>query len=329
MTQPTLTGYDAAHTAAAVYRVPDPGLLRISGEDRADFIQRQTTNDIKAVTPGSARLTVLTSGTARTLDVWRVLAAPEAEEPGYDVITLPGRGAATTQYLQGRIFFMDKVAVDDRGADVAQIQVIGPQTARVLDALVLAEIPAPGAVVAWDAGGIAGRAVGLDGLIARGVLLLAPAADAESLLERLAAAGAESLSPAAYTVLRVEAGLPGPARELTSDFTPLEANLDAAISGVKGCYAGQEVIARQITYDKIARRLALLRLDAPVMVGARVEVEGRNAGVITSAVASPRAGSLALGVLRRQYLEPGTAVSVLAEEGDPVAGIVITPGDVG
>jgi folate-binding protein YgfZ len=128
------------------------------------------------------------------------------------------------------------------------------------------------------------------------------------------------LSPEAYEVRRVELGLPGPARELTEDYTPLETNLDAAISDSKGCYTGQEIIARQVTYDKITKRMAGLKLQAPVAAGAAVHVEGRGAGEVTSAVHSPNCGAIALAILKRPHHAPGTAVTV-GEEG--TRGVVV------
>lgn len=321
---PTLAGYDEAHSGAAAYSVPEAGVLRIAGPDRVDFIQRQTTNDIRTLTPDRALLSVLTSGTAKILDVWRALSAPVPES--IDVITLPGRGRSTAQYLQSRIFFMDKVEVTDRSAAYTQIVIMGPHGAQVLAALGIEGVPEPHAVVRAALVGADVTVIGPGGMIGRGVTLLVEHDHAEALLERLAEAGAALLTPDAVEVLRVEIGLPGPVRELTAEYTPLEVALDAAISSTKGCYAGQEVIARQVTYDKVARRLVRLRLDAPVAIDARVEVEGRGAGTITSAVESPRMGPLALAVLRRAHNEPGTAVSVIGEDGDTVAGAVIAAG---
>jgi len=317
-TNATLTGYDDAITGAVLYRVPDGGCLRIAGEDRIDFIQRQTTNDARTLTPDHAQLTVLTSATARILDVWRLV----QEDDAIAAITLPGRGAATATYLQRRIFFMDKVTVTDASAEIAQIEVFGPQAAALLSQIGLETPPAPDAITTLELDGAALRVIGLPGVIARGYLLLVDAGAAEAVIAQLAAAGAVSVSADVYDLLRIEAGLPGPAGELTEDYTPLEANLDAAISGSKGCYTGQEVIARQITYDKVARRLVRLRLDAAVPVGAAVQVEGRSAGVVTSPAVSPRVGAIALAVLRRPHFEPGTAVGVVPDGAPDGAGAV-------
>ena len=82
----------------------------------------------------------------------------------------------------------------------------------------------------------------------------------------------------------------------------------------KGCYTGQEVLARQINYDKITRQMVGLRLETPVQRGAAVQVEGRGAGEVTSAVVSPRFGAIALAVVKRPHFEPGTVVMVASGE---------------
>jgi folate-binding protein YgfZ len=299
-TQRRLTGYDEAYSGAVIYRVPEAGYLRIAGADRADYIQRQTTNDVRALDAGRALLTVLTSGTARIIDVWRLILEPVGEAVG--VITLPGRGAATARYLQSRIFFKDQVTLTDASADFAQFEVSGPAAGEILDVR-----PDLDQVVDTSINGVDTRVIGLwPGVCG----LIAPAVQADTLVMGLAARGVMTLSAQAYDVLRIEAGRPGPAQELTGDYTPLEATLDRAISGTKGCYSGQEVIARQITYDKVARRLVGLRLARPATVGAAVTVEGRTVGTITSAAGSPRLGAIALAVVRRPHFEPQTSVTV-------------------
>jgi folate-binding protein YgfZ len=302
-TERVLSGYNEALTGAVFYHLPDPGYLRIAGADQIAFVQRQTTNDVQALASGRALLTVLTSPTARILDVWRLVVEPDGS---LGAITLPGRGAATARFLQSHIFFMDKVTVTDASAAWAQVEVFGPAASSVLTQIGLAQAPAPDAIVSWDVGDVPVRAFGTG----QGCLLLVSSEQIEGVEGRLNAVGAVPLSQEAYEVLRVEAGRPGPAHELTDEYTPLEADLDAAISDRKGCYTGQEVIARQITYDKVARRLAGLRLDALVTVGAAVQVEGRTVGAITSAVQSPRHGPIALAVIRRPHHAPGTAVAV-------------------
>ena len=298
------------------YRVPDPGYLHIQGADQADFIQRQTTNDIRELGPGRSLLTVLTSATARILDVWQLVQEPD----GIGVITLPGRGGVTARYLQARIFFMDKVTVVDASDQTAQFRIMG-----AIDGMPgnfgLSRIPAAGEVIGGEVGGASVQAVGVASALGGGVLLLADVGASAPIMESLAASGARLLTPQAYEIWRVERGLPGPHGELTGEFTPLEVALSEAVSGEKGCYTGQEVIARQITYDKVTRGLVGVHLEEPAAPGDGVEVEGRNVGTITSAVESPRLGPIGLAVLKRPHNRPGVRVTVI-HNGQPTAGTV-------
>jgi folate-binding protein YgfZ len=108
----------------------------------------------------------------------------------------------------------------------------------------------------------------------------------------------------------VENRLPAPEAELTGDFTPLEIGLEAAVSTTKGCYTGQEVIARQLNYDKVTQHLVVLRMQAPGKAGERAWVEGRPVGLLTSAAQSLRFGPLALAVIKRPYHQPKTGVII-------------------
>ncbi len=252
------TTYHAARTSAALYRVPGAGCVRIAGADRADFIQRQTTNDVRLLAPDHAMTTVLTTGTARILDVWQLVEVPGAD--AIDAITLPGRASDTLRYLQKRIFFKDQVTVADRSAQIAQVALFGPTGGTLLADVSGAPAPQPGAISSTvDSGAGPVQMIGADGMIGKGWLLWGTPEAVNAIGDKLMAAGAVDLDPGTYDVLRVEAGLPSADHELTGDYTPLEATLDGAVSGTKGCYSGQEIIARQITYDKIARRLIGLR----------------------------------------------------------------------
>jgi tRNA-modifying protein YgfZ len=135
-------------------------------------------------------------------------------------------------------------------------------------------------------------------------------------------AGVSRISLETHTILRVESGRPEAGHELVEEYTPLEAGLEAAISDDKGCYTGQEVIARQITYDKVTRHLAGLVLAGEAHPGDQVWslTDGRSAGTITSVASSPRFGRIALAILRRPYLPPGTELRA----GDKEEGVIAT-----
>jgi folate-binding protein YgfZ len=287
--------------------LPASGYLRLGGEDRLAFLQRQTTNDLRLIQAGRAVLTVLTTPTARILDV--LYALPETDALG--VITLPGRGESTRRYLQSRIFFMDKVTVEDASSDLAQIDLLGAGAPAILERLGLEAQMQPNQVLAVSFEGASIQALALELGFGLGVRLLAPVSMVGTIQTFLAEAGAAQLSDEDYSILRIEAGLPAAGAELSEEYTPLEAGLEAAISSTKGCYTGQEVIARQITYDKVTQRLCGLRLERSAQPGERVwTVDGSPVGKITSAATSPRFGEIALAVVKRPHHEPGTDLRV-------------------
>ncbi|MBL6965836.1 MAG: folate-binding protein YgfZ [Anaerolineales bacterium] len=289
------------------YPIPNAGFLSISGSSRVDFLQRQTSNDLRNLGADDARLTVLTSPTARILDVFRVF--EDGESLG--IVSLPERVLATEAYLRSRIFFNDDVRLENQSAKYAQILLIGSQAAQVLDTLGLDSPPTVGGVARFtfrkSAAFTFGEA-GFDDIVFR---LILPQSETESIMQLLAKQGTAELSFTDYEVIRIEAGLPGHQTELTDDYTPLEVGLQhTAISMTKGCFTGQEIIARQVNYDKITRRLMGLRLDASVELATTVRIDGKSVGKITSVAASPRFGDIALAVLKRPFDQPQTPVDV-------------------
>ena len=256
---------------------------------------------------------VLTSATARILDVFQLLYDADA----IGAISLPGQNQATAAFLKGKIFFMDQVEVEDASDEIALVDIEGPAVGMLLPELGLDHELTAGQVVSIDLDGTRVRVIAQSGLTAElGLRLLLPRTALGALQARLGEMEVEELSEAGHEALRIEAGQPKSGHELTQDYTPLETNLAAAISDTKGCYTGQEIIARQITYDKITKRLVQIKFDAEVEVGAKVMAAGKKAGVITSAVNSPRRGALALAVLKRPHEQDGTTVTVVDEEGE-------------
>jgi tRNA-modifying protein YgfZ len=298
-----MTGYRAMLEGAA-YAVSESGYIQLAGVDRIDFLQRQTTNDVKLLSETRAVLTVLTSATARILDVlWLI-----TDGDSIRIMTVPQRGAATAKFMGGKIFFMDKVTVEDQSATVAQYDLEGPQLGDALVRLGLSQ-PDVDKVRNGDIEGVGVRIVGRRGLFGGGVRLIVPAGDAAKIEAAMNESGMVRASQDAYEMLRIEAGQAG-INELTEEFTPLEVGLNHAVSDSKGCYTGQEIIARQITYDKVTKSLVGLRLDAPIQVGDGVVLDGRNVGVVTSAGESPRFGAIGLAVVKRPHHEPDGEIGV-------------------
>jgi folate-binding protein YgfZ len=141
----------------------------------------------------------------------------------------------------------------------------------------------------------------------------------KKLFSSLVAAGASPAAEDSLEPLRVAAGIPELGRELSEEYNPWEVGLDRAISLTKGCYLGQEVVARLHTYKKVQRRLALMEIDGPSLpeAGAVFLSNGADAGQVTSAAFSPDSGRpLAMGFLRIGPAAPGSGVTVSAGSSD-------------
>mgnify|MGYP002682561838 CR=1 FL=1 len=125
----------------------------------------------------------------------------------------------------------------------------------------------------------------------------------------LSLGGFTAIDEDAYDYLRIEAGRPRFGRELTLDYIPLETGLWDDVSFSKGCYTGQEIIARMESRGKLAKRLTRLRPAEPVAAGAEIVANGRPVGTITSAADGP-AGPVALGYVKTAVLDEGAELSV-------------------
>jgi aminomethyltransferase len=295
--------YRAGRTGAVVLRRSHEGRLRAIGRDRLDLLQRMSTQDLLPMTVGEARETVLTTPIARIVDLLWVLHLGETAL----CLTSPGRATAVRRWLAGYIFFRDEVKLLDVSAELGQLGLYGPQAGAVAETLL------PGAAAlaenrALEQAGVIvlrGRPLAGDGFS-----VIAPIDRIEALWAQAQAAGATPAGEAAFQGLRLAAGAPYVGHELTEAYIPLEANLWPAVSFHKGCYIGQEIIARMESRGKLARRLVGLRLEAPVAVGAAVAVDGVTVGTVTSAGVLPDLGPAALAFLKTAHCEPGTAVSV-------------------
>jgi len=315
-----LPGYDEALTGAVYLPLEQVGPVQVNGADRLDFLQRQTTNDMRLLNADRVVRTVMASPTARILDVTTV------SQAGDDLLlfTENGRAGALTTYLNNQIFFMDKVAVSDLSDAYLAFRLEGPGQARVLHELGITQVPGLDTLIRFQTTGVEGFAFGIKGIagITSVVGVFANyGPQFRLLLER---AGAVEVSPSAWEVLRVEAGFPGPGTELVDTFTPLEVGLDEIISDSKGCYTGQEVIARQLTYDKVTQKLVGILLSDPLPPGSDLVAEdGKRAGAVTSYAVSPRFGDIALAVIRRAYANPGRILH--SKEGSVNARVVPLP----
>lgn len=299
------TDYAALVGGAALQMRPAAGVLALDGADRVDFLQRMTTNNISALRPGQSAVTVLTSPTARIVQVFTVL----CREDALWLLPATDEAAALARHLRGQIFFMDKVSVRENSADWGRLRIMGPAAEATLRQAGFAPPPADEGAWREQDGVVAVRQQGYD---APGFELLAPTERLQATVDALVAAGAQLLTgDEAYLARRIELGRPAPGHELTGDYNPLEAGLGWACAENKGCYTGQEIIARQITYDKVTKSLVGLRLSTLAEAGAPITVGGQTVGAVTSAAFSAALGApAALAILKRPHDTPGVQVEI-------------------
>ncbi|MBX3050895.1 MAG: aminomethyltransferase family protein [Caldilineaceae bacterium] len=307
--------YTALVSGVAVQARAHAGLLILTDADRVDFLQRMTTANVAALRPGQAALAVLTSPVARIEFVFTLL----CREEEIWLLPAPGQAEAVAGKLQSQIFFMDKVKVANASQSVRRLRLMGAEAATLLPTIGMTVPTADDAFACTDGVTILRQ----ERFDVPGYELILPAEDADELSARLVNAGAVELIDAqAYENRRIELGRPGVGAELTGEYNPLEAGLAWSVSDNKGCYTGQEIIARQITYDKVTKTLVGLRSNAPLPVGLAVTANGRTVGTVTSSGYSPALGGpLALAVVKRPF---HTGESELAV-GDSPASVIELP----
>jgi folate-binding protein YgfZ len=315
-----IPGYQQAVNRTAYFQHQAPGYLKISGEDQRSFLQRQTSNNIDLLSLERPLVTVLTSPTGRILDMLTVI--DEGEKLG--IITLPGQGEMTFEFLKNRIFFMDKVTMEDASSSLKQIDLLGPEASLVIQdwGVEQADLGDELHKIKIDETPI--KVLRLKGF---GFRLLVPNEINGELLSKLKSQDVQPLDLESFELLRIEAGIPAAHHELTEDYTPLETGYQWAVSDDKGCYTGQEVLARQVNYDKITRQMVGLFLSEKANIGDSLYPLDKNqpVGKITSVTDSPRFGLIALAVVKRTNINPGDKLRVGDQESSIHASISEIP----
>ncbi|NJN16636.1 MAG: glycine cleavage system protein T [Oscillochloris sp.] len=254
--------------------------------------------------------TVLTTPIGRIIDLLTVHVFAE----GLLLVTSPGRANALFSHLRKNVFFNDKVKLEDASTSLSQRDLYGPKAPELLAALGLpgADLPLHAVVTAsWhDQPLHVARIMPIAGA---GFSLYAAAETLDSLEAALHQAGAGDLDPGTWNVLRVEQGYGAYGSELSQEFIPLETGLWDAISFKKGCYVGQEIIARMESRGRLAKQLRGLRFSDPpaeIALPTALTIAGKDAGLLTSLVESPRHGLIGLAYVRTAHCTADTAVSV-------------------
>jgi folate-binding protein YgfZ len=291
--------YRTLREGAGLLVRPDRARIAVTGTEAAEFLQGQLTNDIEALAPGEGCYAVLLDRKGKIRADMRVLRMA----PDHLLIETESASGGLVLAHLGMYKIGRDAQVEETSAEHELLSLIGPQSEEVIGGVPLRPEHTHREI---SLAGITCRAIGTDG----GLDLLVPVGSAEEARDALLEAGAEPIGLEAAEIARVEAGRPRVGYEIGPQTMPQEAGInDRAVSFTKGCYIGQETVARLHYKGKPNRHLRLLAPERPVELGDPVTVEGREVGTVGTAVLSPARGPLALAILRREA-EPGDDVVV-------------------
>ena len=273
------------------------GKLDVTGPDAAEFLQGQVTNDVEAPARGQGCYAALLDPKAHILADMRILSAGPAD---LWLDTEPHALDAVLQHM--RMYKIGRqVEISDRTSERAILSLLGPASADVAGRV--AAVAIPSAEHEWVDARLGDQPVRIAATRA-GVDLLTASEGAGALREALLEAGAQSIGDDAAEVLRVELGIPRHGVDMGSENLPGEAGIvERAVSFTKGCYVGQEPVARMYHRGRPNRRLRGLRMSAAVSPGESVMAADRQVGRLTTSVTSPRLGPIGLAILRREVDE--------------------------
>ena len=288
------------------------GCLKATGEDALDLLNRLSTNKVDHLQPGHWAPTVLTSDRGRIVDLLSVISAADCVY----LLTSPGQQQPVIEWLD-KYTIMEDLEIEDitesttiitlagQGADAAAG--LEPDPTERLPGM---QYPAP--VVTLGGPEVIAISRPLGSLPC--CLLVVAACSSTDIMATLAASGATEVNSEAWEAVRVANGAPVFGSEMGEPYNPLEAGLIGAIDFTKGCYIGQEVIARLDSYERVQRYLSVLRFSdgSDAEPGAGLYLEGRQAGTVTS-VYRTLAGQLrGLGFVRTASATPGQTLELQA-----------------
>ena len=295
----TPSDYAAATEGCALVDVSERGKLALTGSEAKDFLHGQVTNDILGLEAGRGCYAAFLTHKGKMLGDLRVL------DFGDELFLDCERSALQPLFtLIHRFKLGRQVELHKRTLQSGLLSLIGPRAREVAGAVALSAAEHDNAP-----GEIAGMPVRLIATYL-GVDVLCAAEDTERVAQHLIAAGAVAVPEAVLELVRVEHGRPRYGIDLDDSVIPQEAALnERAVSFTKGCYVGQETVARLFYKGKPNRHLRGLRLSAPAAPGAPLSAGGRVVGHLGSVAVSPVHGFIALALVRREAA-PGDTVAV-------------------
>ena len=323
------TEYHALHTHSIVIDRSHRGRMRFFGEKSGEALTGLVTSDVMGLHHGHGQYGAALTAKGRILADTRIFASQGFYLVDTPARAWPGFSAMVKKYVNPRIS-----GYRDESHAIRDIGVFGVDARRVVESVTgahgdaLSALPILGhlTVTIEGASVIVMRSpdVGIEGYE-----LFVPFEMFERLWDRIVAAGATPAGIGAWEIARVEAGRPEWGLDIDDTTIPQEANFDDldAISYTKGCYTGQEVVARVHFRGHVNRHLRGIRAvgeDGPPTGAQLIDDSGNHVGDVRSAVQSPRLGGIALGMVRRE-ITPGMSLNAKWETGERRVDITALP----
>lgn len=323
----------ALHGAAGVLDLSFRGRLCLTGADRVRLLNGQVTNNVKDLPAGAGCYAALVTAKGKMQSDLNIYNLPNELLLDFE----PGLAAEIAQRFE-RYIIADDVQVVEVAPYYGLLSVQGPRAWSVVEKLGLG-LARPAAPLHFSSVNDATLGeiycMNQPRTGTEGFDLFTPAAALGAVADKLIAAakeiGGRACGWTALEMARLEAGIPRFGVDMDGTNLPPEAGLDArAVSYSKGCYIGQEVIARIRTYGQVARALRGLRLADGLKVlpkrGDKLYQGDKEIGYVTSALASPALKTnIALAYVRREHNQIGTALTLRTADGDSTAKIVELP----
>ena len=320
MSQVTTTDYSASSVLTDEYRSftegstaidrSDVGRLRITGKDAVDLLNRLSTNELMDLEIGNGLVTILTTNKGRIIDMLQVYRLKDELLVNTSVCAAEKVAEWIDYYT-----IMEDVQVEDITSRTTMVSIVG---SKAEDALCDSNLPIPKLQsfisTTWRDTFLTISRTDFLGIPSYDIV--APAGSVDELWNTM---DLEAADHKIVETVRIQNRIPVYGKELTENYNPHDASLIDYVSFSKGCYIGQEVITRLNTYDKVKKQLVGLTwpANADVTEGTQLMLEGKQVGIVTSAITSlGSSNSIGLAYVQKSLL--GTVIGLETESGSPV-----------
>jgi folate-binding protein YgfZ len=328
-----VTGWEtevrAAESTAIIADRSYRGRIRVTGKDRIQFLHNMLSNDVRTLGPGQGQKAAFLSRKGKLVSDLIVYALSESV-----LLEMEPERLAPLRDTLSRYIVSEDVMLEDRSEQESLISIEGPRAPDLLDRLSNERLHELDTFHFIEAR--VGSTPVRVSAVPRGpgpcYDVAVESEESVSVLKQILQAGTQDrvllAGLRATETRRIERGIPLFGVDMDESHLLLETGLDDAISFTKGCYIGQEFVARQTHRGHLNRKLVGMKLEgtSPPRAGDEVVGEGRSLGLVTSATYSPALGSaIALGYVHRDFFEPGTTVGIKSRGTETEARVVELP----